>query len=314
MPFKVKKAVALLLGLLFLMSCGTDTDKEKDDAYYSFTDALGREVVLHRRPERTAALLGSFADMWQLAGGTLCAAPNDAFEDFDIPSEGVVNIGGAHSVSLEMLLSAEPDFVIASASTASNIELGDTLTSAGIQVAYFDVDNFEDYLTALDVLTDITYRKDLYEKNGIRIAEEIEAVKADFQKSVPYEKRKILLLRASSGGVKAKGSDGTVLGEMLSDMGCVNIADSDGSLLENLSVEAVLENEPYSIFAVTMGNDNEAARLSLEKLLIEDPLWSSMNAVKEGRVHIMDKKLFNMKPNDNWAESYRIIYEKLSEQ
>ncbi len=87
----------------------------------------------------------------------------------------------------------------------------------------------------LDICTDITGRKDLYEKNGLAIKAQIEATKEKYQSAeIPNDQRKMLLLRASSGFVKAKGSYGTILGEMLSDIGCVNIADSDESLLKKL--------------------------------------------------------------------------------
>jgi iron complex transport system substrate-binding protein len=101
---------------------------------------------------------------------------------------------------------------------------------------------------------------------------------------------------------------------MLADMGCINIADGDSSLLENLSVEAVIRENPYHIFVVTMGSDTGAAKLSLENLINGNPAWSTLDAVKEERIFIMDKTLFNLKPNDRWAESYEILYEKLKKK
>ena len=142
----------------------------------------------------------------------------------------------------------------------------DTLEAMGITVAYFDVTHFEDYLSMLNICTDITGRKDLYEQNGLVIKAQIDAVKESYQNAdIPENERKVLLLRAATTFVKAKGSEGTVLGEMLRDMGCVNIADSDTSLLENLSVEAVIREEPYHIFVVTMGSDTDKAKNTLEK-------------------------------------------------
>ncbi|MBE6599705.1 MAG: ABC transporter substrate-binding protein [Ruminococcaceae bacterium] len=279
----------------------------------TFTDALGRAVSVQKKPERVAALLGSFADVWVLSGGELCATSEDAWEDFGLELEGCTNIGGAHSPSLELLVASDPDLVIASASTASNVEMKDTLGTMGITVAYFDIDNFDDYLNMLNICTDITERKDLYEQNGLAIKAQIDGIKAQYaEASVPDSERKILLLRAASSFVKAKGSSGTVLGEMLSDMGCINIADSDASLLENLSVEAVIREQPYRVFAVTMGSDTEAAEQSLENLIKENPAWSTLDAIKEDRLHVMDKTLFNLKPNDRWAEAYGILYEKLT--
>jgi len=304
----LKRALCFLLplALLFLCACsggGTESPRE-----VRVTDALGREVFVPRTPRRVAALIGSFADVWMLAGGELCAAADDAWEDFGLPLDGAVNIGGAHSPSLELLISADPELVIASASTASNVEMRESLEAMGIAVVYFDVDCFEDYLSMLDICTDITGRKDLYDQNGLRLKVQIDGIKERYQSAdIPESERKILLLRAASTFVKAKGSRGTVLGEMLSDMGCINIADSDTSLLENLSVEAVMREEPYHIFAVTMGGDEEKAKKTLYSMIRENPAWSSLEAIRSGRLHVMDKKLFNLKPNAHFAEAYEIL-------
>ena len=305
----------LILAILLTITACNGHKKNTDENTTTFIDALDREVRVAKTPGRVAALLGSFADVWTLAGGELCAAAEDAWEDFGLNPLSAVNIGGAHSPSLELLLSTCPDFVIASASTASHVEMKDTLEAMGITVAYFDVDNFDDYLHMLNICTDITERKDLYEQKGLAIKDTIDKIKSQYvEADIPKAERKILLLRTASGFVKAKGSSGTILGEMLADMGCINIADGDASLLENLSVEAVIRENPYHIFAVTMGSDTEAAKRSLENLIKENPAWSTLEAVKEGRLHIMDKTLFNLKPNDRWAESYGILYEKLTKK
>lgn len=305
---------AIAMTLLGTFTSCNNSNKLGDDTV-TFTDALGREVNIKKNPERVATLLGSFADVWMLAGGKLCASAEDAWEDFGLELDDAVNIGGAHSPSLELLVSADPDFVIASASTASNVEMRETLEAMGIAVAYFDVDSFDDYLKMLDICTDITERKDLYEQNGLAIKAQIDEIKAEYKNSdIPEDERKVLLLRAASNFVKAKGSSGTILGEMLHDMGCINIADSNTSLLENLSVEAIIREEPHHIFVVTMGRDTEAAKQSLENLIKENPAMSTLDAVKNGRLHVMDKTLFNLKPNARWAESYRILYDKLTKK
>ena len=311
----MKKIIAfLLIAALMLVGCSGPAENLGSEASVTFTDDLGREVTVDN-PQRVAALLGSFADVWMLAGGSLCAAAEDAWEDFGLALDDAVNLGGAHSPSLELLLSADPDFVLASSTTASNLEFKDTLEAAGIAVAYFDVKHFDDYLHMLDICTDITGRKDLYEKNGLQIQEQIETIKAQYAAdNVPQEQRKVLLIRAAASVIKAKGSSGTILGEMLADMGCINIADSDKTLLDNLSVEAVIQQQPYHIFVVTMGSNTEAAKASLEAMMQENPAWSTLDAVQAGRIHYMDKTLFNLKPNAKWAQSYEKLYETLHEK
>ena len=309
----MKRIFHLILTIsLVLSGCDAGGKTQVSDTAVTFIDALGRTVTVDK-PQRVAALLGSFADVWMLAGGELCAAADDAWEDFGLESDTAVNIGGAHSPSLEMLLTADPDFVIASSSTTSNVEMLETLEAAGITVAYFDVDNFTDYLQMLDICTDITGRKDLYESNGLQLQAQIEEVKEAYAKAdIPEEHRKVLLIRAAASVIKAKGSTGTILGEMLADIGCVNIADSETALLENLSVEAVIMEQPYHIFVVTMGSDTEGAKAALENMFQENRAWSTLEAVESGRMYFMEKKLFNLKPNGLWAEAYQVLYETLT--
>lgn len=305
---KIKNPILLLLLLfVFLSGCADATENVENDMIV-FTDALNREVCVQKNPKRVAALIGGFADVWMLAGGTVCATSEDAWDDFELPLEDAVNLGGAHSPNLELLVSSNPDFVIASASTSSNVALKDTLENMCINVAYFDVDSFEDYLSMLDICTDITEKKELYKINGTAIKDKIENIKAEFRLSdLNDEQRTVMLLRASSGSVKTKGSKGTVLGEILADLGCINIADNDTSLLENLNVEAVLKENPYRIFVVFMGDDNEKSKNSLDKMIRDNPAWRSISAIKENRIHIMERKLFHIKPNEKWAESYEQV-------
>ena len=300
--------VNLLLILCCLSGCAAPA--KTPTVGITLTDDLGRQVTLAEPPERVAALIGSFADVWTLAGGTLCAAAEDAWSEFGLNLPDAANLGGAHSPNTETLLAAEPDLVLASASTASNVEMMELLEQAGIPVAYFDVDCFEEYLSMLKRCTDLTGRADLYEQNGLRLQTRIEQIRAQTASAALSDAdRTVLLLRASSGSVKAKGSEGTILGEMLRDLGCTNVADRDGTLLETLSAEAVIRQNPRHVFVVTMGDDTEKATENFSRLLRENPAWSTLDAVQNGRLHIMNRKLFNLKPNAKWADSY----EKLAE-
>ena len=64
---------ALLLLLGILSGCGSPPNTPQE-SMVTFTDALGQTVSLQKKPERVAALLGSFADIWVLSGGSVCAA------------------------------------------------------------------------------------------------------------------------------------------------------------------------------------------------------------------------------------------------
>lgn len=269
----------------------------------TFTDALGRTVTAGK-PERTVSLIGSFADIWCLAGGkdSLVAAADDTWTQFDLGlSESVQNIGAVKEPNTELVLASKPDFVLASTKTDADVEMLEILEQAGITVAYFDVSSFEDYLDMLKVCTDLNGRPDLYEQYGEAVQKQVEDACA---RAEGKEGSTVLYLRASGSSCKVKGGSGTVLGEMLTALGCVNIADSDTSLLEELSMEAILAADPDYIFIVMQGSDQEKVQQTLDKAVLSSPAWQQLTAVQEGRCYYMDQKLYNLKPNARWGEAY----------
>lgn len=278
---------------------GSGEEIYREDTF-SFVDDLGREVTVGN-PERVAALIGSFTDIWLLAGGTVTAAANDSWESLNLPlGEDVVNLGSIQEPDIEKLIASQPELVLASANTDADLEMEEILKQAGIPTAYFAVSSFEEYLHMLDICTQITGRRDLYEENGLKVQEQIEKTRERIDGSAP----KVLFLRASSSSVKAKGSEGNVCGEMLSDLGCINIADSDQTLLEDLSMEAIIAADPDYIFVTFQGNNQEAAMQNVEEMLLSNPAWTSLSAVKEGNYHLLDKRLYNLKPNAKWGQAY----------
>ena len=298
---------ALVLALALLLSgCGRAPgpgEASPGAEAVTFTDALGREVTVEQPPQRVAALIGSFADLWCLAGGedSLVAAADDAWTSFSLAlGEEVVNLGDVKEPNLELLLSAQPDLVLASSNTAAQVELLSTLEQAGLKVAYFLVADFEDYLDMLDVCTRLTGREDRYVQYGQGLEEQVEAARGRADGSRP----RVLYVRATGVSCKVKNSRDSVLGEMLADLDCVNIADRNGALLEELSLEVILAEDPDYIFAVLQGSDPSDAQETLERTLLSNPAWQTLTAVREGRFYVMDDQLYNLKPNGRWGEAY----------
>lgn len=324
------RAAAAALCLLLLAGCGAASSGPASSAggastaamapadsgaACTFTDDLGREVTLEAAPRRVAALTGSYADIWCTAGGrdTLVASASDAWTDFDLGlGEEVANIGGAMGVSVEELLAAAPDLVLASTNIPSNQEMLPALEAAGVDVAFFSVDTFEDYLRMLEICTGLTGSPEAYQTYGEAVAEEIEAARARAAAALEEQgPEKVLYIRAAASVIKPKGSSGTVLGEMLADLGCINIADQDQSLLEDLSMEAILAADPDKILIVLQGADPEPAKAQLEGEVLSNPAWQQLTAVREGRVYYMDKDLYHLKPNARWGEAYDHLVEIL---
>lgn len=315
----IKRTAALVLGacmaLALLTGCAAKAKESgggvqetptptptggEENRSITFEDALGHSITVSEH-DTVAALMGSFAELWLLAGGALSGVTDDAYSERGLElEESVALLGSYKTPSVEKVIALDPDLVILSADTQEHVALYDTLKAAGVNPAYFSVNLFQDYLDALRLFTSITGREDLYRQNGEEIRADIDAAIARAQgQDVPT----VLFIRAFSSGFRAKGRD-SMAGAMLYDLGADNIADQDISLLEDLSMEAIIEADPDFIFVVTMGEDHEKALEAVRKGLQDNPAWEGLSAVKAGRYHVLPRELFHYKPNARWAESY----------
>ncbi|MDR2671080.1 MAG: ABC transporter substrate-binding protein [Oscillospiraceae bacterium] len=270
-----------------------------------FTDALGQSVAVSD-PARVVVCTGSLAEIWRLAGGDLLGATSDAFEDGFADPDQTADVGGLHDPNPERILSLRPALVILSADIAKQTALKEPLAAARVPTAYFSVETFADYLAMLGICTDITGRDDLYAQNGTAVAADVAAV---LERTKGKPAPTVLLIRAGAGKVTARGSD-TMAGSMLKEMGCVNIADSAGSLLSDLSLEVIIQEDPDYILAVAMGDETGNKQL-LDALFQSNPAWRHLAAFENNRYVLLPKDLFHQKPNNRWAESYECLWDIL---
>ncbi len=282
----------LILPTLFMVSC------EKSN------------INTENEEIKTAVLFSSLAEVWTKAGGTIDITVGEAIErGFAAEETPTVDSGAGKSINLELLLSYKPTLVICSSDVPAQRDVAEILRDNGIEVLSLRIESFSDYLDALKKMTDITGNTYIYEdekSNGgsfiqnILTSDEIREIKGT----------KILFLRAGStaSSTKSKSSDEHFAAAMLKEMGCVNIADD--ALSSELGIEAILEYDPQYIFISLMGNE-DAARANVKSLL-EGEAWSSLGAVKDGRVYILPKELFHFKPCTRWSEAYRYLADILT--
>jgi iron complex transport system substrate-binding protein len=308
--FLYRLLTATVITALLLSGAGCQKaavpQNEPPGAAVVFTDALGHSVTITKH-DRVIAATGSFAELWLLAGGSLVGATQDALEANPSLNGVAEDIGGLHGPNMETILALEPDFMILSAEVEGQAQLYDSLHAAGINAVYFATPVFSDYLATLKICTDITGRADLYQQNGLAVESQIQAA---LETSQGQPAPKVLLVRASSGQVEARNST-VMAGVMLKELGGRNIADSDTSLLEALSMEVIIQENPDFIFVVTMGSSEEKALHTIQETLESNPAWASLAAVKNGRYTLLPKELFHLKPNNRWGESYAMLAEIL---
>lgn len=319
MPRKKKqdqlRLAFILIALCILLAAGCKGESlqpnqlgSKATTPFQFIDALGREINLPESPKRVVALTASFAETWLLGGGTLVGVTSDAHEreTFTLDKE-TRTIGTIKDPNSEVIIALEPDFIILSQDIPSHLALSSLFTACAIPHAYFHVETMEDYLLMLKICTTLTSNEDLYEKHGLDVQKSIDqTLSQHISKGGTY-----LLLRSYSTKVRAKGGD-VMVARMLSEFGLTNLTDVYPSLLEELSMETIITEDPSYIFVVPMG-DERAAKATMEHMLKSNPAFASLEAVQNGRYHLLPKDLFHYKSNNRWGESYAYLAKLLTQ-
>ena len=312
-----------LLPFVFVFVCSltgcSDNQKAQqttsDENGYTFIDAIGQEITVNN-PQRVVSLMGSFSEIWLLAGGadTLVGTSHDTVDNRDLGlPDDIAIVGTYQNPNIEEILALNPDLVLLSSETTrtdSHVALKDALNGAGITAAYFSVTHFEDYLNMLKICSDITGNPEAYQTNGVAVQERISKIIADNKLETAPS---VLLMVTYSGGIRAQSSD-TMTGRMLSDLGCSNILDDYPSMLQDFSVEKIIEVDPDYIFVIPMGNDDALAQKNLKENVESNPAWNSLTAVVNDRYILLPKDKFLYKPNALWDESYAYLAALLTEQ
>lgn len=308
----VKKMFSILIIITLLMQlitgCKAQPAAANNKYYYSFTDSLKNTVNLKDKPMRVVSLIGSYAETWILAGGSLAGVTNDVISErnMKLPKETKI-VGTIKDPNVEQVIALSPDFVMLSPDIESHVKISETLKKSNTPFAFFKVEQFDDYINMLKICTDITGNKEMYNKNGVEVEKQIQNVLSKIDKQ---SKPSYLFIRAFSSGVKAQDND-NMTAKILNDLGGINIATKQKSLLKDLSLEKIIEEDPDYIFVVTMGDSKEALK-ALKDGIEKNPAWSNLSAVKNNRYIVLPKELFHYKPNARWGESYeyaaKILY------
>ncbi len=286
--------------MVFAFSACEDDNKNGTEGI-AVTDFAGNTAYLTKH-SRVVSCYASLSGCWTLAGGELVGVTDDCSERGMIFENSPEIIGSTKIIDMEKLISLEPDYVILSYDLTPQRELEDMLRSMNIPCGYFREDTFEDYKNIMSQFTAVTGRVDLYETNVTAVEKNIE----DILSKIPVDNDKTaLLLRAYSTGMKAKRDD-NLAGLILNEYHLTNIADLYPSLMEDISMEKIVEEDPDYIFVTTMG-DEDAAREYLLKNIETDPVWKELSAVKNGRYIILPQEYFHYKPNEEWDVSYEIL-------
>lgn len=307
----------------FLKGADEVTVSETSVTFKDATSADGSTVTIGKNPGKVVNLYGSFTTLWYEAGGSVigCIGGNSAKELYleyigrDITADNgmtvVATSSSGNKWNTEKILELQPDLLICSTAMSGYSTIVSPAASANVPVIAVDYDDFSDYLKWFKVFCNLTGHTELWESVAMKALDEVVEVLAE----IPADNgTKVFSMFSGSKSLQANTS-ATVVGGMVKAMNCSNIADSwqgtlDGAGRRDINLETVFAANP-DIIIVQCHAGADVAKKQVEDTYGSNPVWQSLNAVKNGKVFYLEKTLFHNKPNSRFAEAYQKLAEIL---
>lgn len=296
-----------------------------DDTSVTFKDATsvdGSTVTIRKNPGKVVNLYASFTTLWYEAGGSVvgCIGGSSSQELYleyigrDITADGEATVVATSSSGkkwdTEKILELQPDLIICSTAMSGYSTIESPAKAANVPVIAVSYNDFSDYLKWFKVFCHLTGHAELWESIAMKALDEVVEVLAEIPAG---NGPKVFSMFSGSSSLQANTSS-TVVGGMVDAMKCSNIVDSwqNTSNADRLDInlETVFAANP-DIIIVQCHAGADVARQQVEDTYGSNPVWQSLNAVKNGKVFYLEKTLFHNKPNSRFAEAYQKLAEIL---
>lgn len=262
-------------------------------ASISVTDGLGREVSIAEPAERVVVVAPFAVDVLLELGVTPVLRPTlqgEAPASWD--GIGVLPVAHSTGPSLERVVAAEPDLVILDQTFsrfASTIE-----QTIGCAVLVCDTRSLDDIRSNCHAIGVLVGRADRAESMVAQLDQDLAEIAAKAGER-SGEKISVFAMFGTPASFFAFQPD-SYLGSLCGLMG-VELVTGGGKAAKlfqgftPFSLERVIAADPDVMLIVRHGEDLEG-----ERRMREHPAWGSISAVREGRLHVLDEKLFVMYP------------------
>ena len=285
------RRVALLVALLFTVSCGTATApapvasstaaaRASAGAFpVSITDFQNRSVAISKRPERIVSIGPSNTEFLFALGVGDRVVGTDDFSDEPAAAKSKEHVGGV-KVSLEKVVSLKPDLIVTVKFSDGTIE---ALSQTSAAVLVVDPQN------AGDVARTATLLGQAVGANGAKLAADIQAqLDAVKAKTANASKPKVFHeIDASDLTKMYTVGPGSFIDDLIKLAGGTNIAAAAKTQYPTISAEEVVRADPDVIVLA------DAAYGTTLEQVIARPGWSALTAVKNKRVYPVSGNLYS---------------------
>ncbi|WP_442603016.1 ABC transporter substrate-binding protein [Paenibacillus sp. KN14-4R] len=269
-------------------------------------DFANREISLEKTPQTIASLSSGDMEIIHKLGGKIVGRPTSKSP---LPAEelkSAVEIGSAHQVSIEKIVSIKPELLIAGSGIEKDMK---TLEAQGIKVFVSAANSIKDIQQSIDLYGTILNKKDQAKEINKQISDKV----SSYEKAASKKARALLVYGAPGSYMIALPN--SLTGDLLAKAGGENVAADypkakDFPQYASLSVERIIESKPDIVYLITHA-DPEAVKKAFEEEMSKNAAWKNLDAVKAGRVVILPAQLFGANPGTKITEALDYMYTSL---
>ncbi|NYT05927.1 MAG: ABC transporter substrate-binding protein [Methanomicrobiales archaeon] len=275
----------VMCALILVAGCASpaDTGKSASDAVLTITDASGMAIAVPAPVHRVVSLSPSETEIVYALNATEAGIELVGRTDYDnYPPEvaSVPSMGGPRTLSIDAIIRAEPDLVLATTITSTDVT--GQLTQLGIPVLTYRLENVND---VYDNILSVGTALDLEEQAALLVAEMQQRVAAVQSGEHVAEPPKVMYIVSASPMYVA--GEGTLQDEMITLSGGTNIF-HDKSRYFAVSDEAVVARSPDIIIMPTgHGSGSRTIRVDL----LNKTVFSEIPAIIDGRLYELDENI-----------------------
>lgn len=290
------------VAVLATAGCGSESGAKQSaegKAYLTVQDAAKRQVVLPKKPERVVSLSPSYLGMIDAVGGKIVGRATSKVGNIPESMKDVPEIGLVFNINMESLVALKPDLVLAGRN--QHEKFVPLLESNKINVLEFDAKTYDEVKQTVKLLGDVYGNPDKAQAENDLLDGQIAAVTAKL-KNQP--KRRVVIMHATSSSVTVEGAR-SIAGCVSDILGLENVAAAalkGKSDKTPYSMESLVEQNPDLILITSMGKPEEIEN-RLRKDFKSNPAWSSLQAVRQGKVFVLPEQLFLLNPGLRYPEA-----------
>lgn len=273
----------LLILAMLVASCAAPASKtEQTSETYPLTlkNALGEEFVLEKEPERIISLAPSATEiLFAIGAGDKVVARND-YDEFPPEAMELPSVGSMMDPSLEAIVAAEPDLVVAS--NFLSPEMVQKVIDTGIAIVSLDeTTSVQATLENILHIGKIVNRED----GAKKVVDDMKGTLEEVQKALEgVEKVSVYYVVGFGEGGDYTATGDTFIHDMLTLAGGDNVAgDTEGW---SYNLETLLQKDPQVVIVAT--------EWDTKSLFLAEEGYQELSAVKNQQVYEIDTDLLQI--------------------